>query len=353
MRRRRGPHRPSGWRRRRRRPACPRTRQSPASGRFRRPPPATEARTLLSCQSAAARGEPFRAGWRVDDGGGTGLGVGQGRTPSRSSRSNKARSSSNRTPTTPTASSCNMLPADGIELTPALTIGISTEKGIYFGGADGQSMQSALDAHVDLDATIPVNRSLGPVSVPSAHLRLIAVRRNHGGGSLGDPASRHRAGARADRSRRAWRCSSTSRAVARLQPRSISRPASSRLSGVGLSVDAGGIVERRRVPVPRRSSRPVRGRAAAVVAGQLTLKAFGLIATRMPDGSRGYSLIVFITAEGFRPIPLGLGFTLPRHRRHGGVNRTFDQNVLCAGLAARTRWRRCCSRATRWATPPR
>ena len=43
---------------------------------------------------------------------------------------------------------------------------------------------------------------------------------------------------------------------------------------------------------------------------QITLKAFGLIATRMPDGSRGYSLLVFITAEDFRPIPLGLGFTL-------------------------------------------
>ena len=49
----------------------------------------------------------------------------------------------------------------------------------------------------------------------------------------------------------------------------------------------------------------------------ITLKAFGLIATRMPDGSRGYSLIVFITAEDFRPIPLPLGFTAARHRRHG------------------------------------
>ena len=69
---------------------------------------------------------------------------------------------------------------------------------------------------------------------------------------------------------------------------------------------------------------------------QITLKAFGLIATRMPDGSRGYSLIVFITAEDFRPIPLGLGFTLLGIGGMVAVNRTFDQNVLRAGLKSGT-----------------
>ena len=64
---------------------------------------------------------------------------------------------------------------------------------------------------------------------------------------------------------------------------------------------------------------------------QLTLTAFGLIATRMPDGSRGYSLIVFITAEDFRPIPLGMGFTLLGIGGMVAINRTFDQDVLRAG----------------------
>ena len=68
---------------------------------------------------------------------------------------------------------------------------------------------------------------------------------------------------------------------------------------------------------------------------QITLKAFGLIATRMPDGSRGYSLIVFITAEDFRPIPLGLGFTLLGIGGMVAVNRTFDQEVLRAGIEER------------------
>ncbi len=64
----------------------------------------------------------------------------------------------------------------------------------------------------------------------------------------------------------------------------------------------------------------------------ITLSAFGLIATKMPDGSRGYSLIVFITAEDFEPIPLGLGFTLQGIGGMIAVNRTFDQDVLRAGM---------------------
>ena len=65
---------------------------------------------------------------------------------------------------------------------------------------------------------------------------------------------------------------------------------------------------------------------------QITLKAFGLIATRMPDGSRGYSLIVFITAEDFRPVPLGLGFTLQGIGGMLAIHRDFDENVLREGL---------------------
>ena len=79
---------------------------------------------------------------------------------------------------------------------------------------------------------------------------------------------------------------------------------------------------------------------------QITLTAFGLIATRMPDGSRGYSLLIFITAEDFRPIPLGLGFTLQGIGGMVAVHRTFDENVLREGLKNDT-LSRCCSRAIR------
>ena len=49
---------------------------------------------------------------------------------------------------------------------------------------------------------------------------------------------------------------------------------------------------------------------------------------------RGYSLIVFITAEDFRPVPLGLGFTLLGIGGMVGVNRTFDERALRAGLSS-------------------
>ena len=69
---------------------------------------------------------------------------------------------------------------------------------------------------------------------------------------------------------------------------------------------------------------------------RITLKAFGLIATKMPDGSKGYSLIVFITAEDFQPIPIGMACTL---RGIGGmiaINRTFDEEAMRAGLRNKT-----------------
>lgn len=64
----------------------------------------------------------------------------------------------------------------------------------------------------------------------------------------------------------------------------------------------------------------------------LSLKAFGLIATRMPDGSKGYSLIVFITAEGFNPIPLGMGLTLQGIGGMLAINRTFNETAMREGL---------------------
>lgn len=64
----------------------------------------------------------------------------------------------------------------------------------------------------------------------------------------------------------------------------------------------------------------------------LNLKGIGLIATRLPDQSNGYSLLIIITAEGFNPIPLGLGFVLTGIGGLLAINRTFDEEVLRSGL---------------------
>jgi hypothetical protein len=107
-------------------------------------------------------------------------------------------------------------------------------------------------------------------------------------------------------------------------------------SGIGLTVDAHGVVSGGGFLYHDAAQGLYAGAMQLSLQEQITLKGFGLIATRMPDGSPGYSLIVFITAEDFRPVPLGLGFTLLGIGGMVGVHRTFDQEVLRQGLKSGT-----------------
>src|SRR5215203_4251867 len=106
--------------------------------------------------------------------------------------------------------------------------------------------------------------------------------------------------------------------------------------GIGLSVDARGVVSGGGFLFRDEARSLYAGVMQLSIRDDITLKAFGLIATRMPDGSRGYSLIVFITAEDFRPIPLPLGFRLLGIGGMVGVNRSFDQDALRQGLKSGT-----------------
>jgi hypothetical protein len=103
-------------------------------------------------------------------------------------------------------------------------------------------------------------------------------------------------------------------------------------SGIGLSVDAQGVLTGGGFLFHDDAQQLYAGVMQLSLHEQITLKAFGLIATRMPDGSRGYSLIIFITAEGFRPIPLGLGFTLQGIGGMVAIHRDFDENALRESL---------------------
>jgi hypothetical protein len=62
----------------------------------------------------------------------------------------------------------------------------------------------------------------------------------------------------------------------------------------------------------------------------LAITAIGLIATKMPDGSQGFSLLVILTAA-FPPIQLGYGITLNGVGGIFGFNRTMALEVLRAG----------------------
>lgn len=101
-------------------------------------------------------------------------------------------------------------------------------------------------------------------------------------------------------------------------------------SGVGLVVDAGGIKGGGFLDLD-----PERGEYFGALELEFkdlfSLKAFGIINTKMPDGSKGFSLLIVITAE-FTPLQLGFGFTLNGVGGLLGVNRTVKVDVLREGL---------------------
>lgn len=72
------------------------------------------------------------------------------------------------------------------------------------------------------------------------------------------------------------------------------------------------------------------------LAETISVKAIGLLTTRMPDGSKGFSLLVIITVEGFTPIQLGFGFTLTGIGGLLGVNRTASVDALRSGIRTGT-----------------
>ena len=69
---------------------------------------------------------------------------------------------------------------------------------------------------------------------------------------------------------------------------------------------------------------------------KISVKAIGLLNTQLPDGSKGFSLVLLIFVEGFTPIQLGFGFTLIGIGGMLGINRTFAEEELRAGLKNHT-----------------
>jgi hypothetical protein len=68
------------------------------------------------------------------------------------------------------------------------------------------------------------------------------------------------------------------------------------------------------------------------IAGIVSAKAVGIITTRMPDGSKGFSLLIIISAEFSPAFQLGYGFTLIGVGGLLGLNRTVDLAVLREGV---------------------
>ena len=100
--------------------------------------------------------------------------------------------------------------------------------------------------------------------------------------------------------------------------------------GVGLSLDAGGFKGGGFLSIDTERGRYI-GALELTFQGFLTLKAIGIIATKNPDGSNGFSLLILITAE-FPPIQLSFGFTLIGVGGLLALNRTMKLEALREGV---------------------
>jgi hypothetical protein len=101
-------------------------------------------------------------------------------------------------------------------------------------------------------------------------------------------------------------------------------------NGVGLSLDVGGF-KGGGFLILDSAKGEYDGGLELDFKGIVTVKAVGLLNTRFPDGHRGYSLLILISAE-FPPIQLGLGFTLLGVGGLIGLSRTIDEDALREGV---------------------
>jgi hypothetical protein len=102
-------------------------------------------------------------------------------------------------------------------------------------------------------------------------------------------------------------------------------------NGVGLAIDAGAVKGGGYLYF-NSDKEEYAGALELAFAEFLTLKAIGLVTTRMPDGSKGFSMLVIITAEFGSPIQLSFGFTLSGVGGLLGLHRTMLLQPLADGV---------------------
>jgi hypothetical protein len=101
-------------------------------------------------------------------------------------------------------------------------------------------------------------------------------------------------------------------------------------NGVGLSLDAGGFTGGGFLTFDQAKGEYA-GALELDFKGIISVKAIGIINTKMPDGSQGFSLLILISAE-FTPIQLSFGFTLNGIGGIIGLNRTLVVSALADGI---------------------
>jgi hypothetical protein len=214
----------------------------------------------------------------------------------------------------------SVLPANDMRAEFDLGLAWSNERGFSLSGNSG------------LDATLPVGLSIGGVSVPTVHLglhvndvRLQAEVSASIGLSIG-PVH-----ALVDRVGITTLVSFPEKGgnlgVADLDI-GFKPP-----SGVGIKIDSpfvtgGGFLSFEKDQYA--------GTMLLNIEGGIAVTAVGVIATKLPNHAKGFSFVVMITAQGFKPIPLGLGFTLTAIGGLLAINRSCNEEFLLEGIQNNT-----------------
>lgn len=105
-------------------------------------------------------------------------------------------------------------------------------------------------------------------------------------------------------------------------------------TGVGLSVDAEGLIGGGFVKFDTINERY--SGTLALAFGEISITAIGLIETKLPDGKKGFSMLVSICVQFDPPINLSYGFTLLGVGGLVGINRTMVTEALQRGIKNRT-----------------
>lgn len=220
--------------------------------------------------------------------------------------------------------------ADGFiaELLSSAEVEGRFDVGLEWRGEDGL----VIKASGGIEIALPIHRSLGPIDLNTLYIALriledgtLSLETSAGlTGNLGPlSAAVERIGAQLD-------LQFTDDADARFGMFDLDlgfKPP----TGIGLAIDAG-VVKGGGYLYLDFENEEYAGALELVFSDFLELAAIGLITTRMPDGSKGFSLLVIITVDFGTGFQLGYGFVLKAVGGLLGLNRTMRLDALMEGV---------------------
>lgn len=217
-----------------------------------------------------------------------------------------------------------IMPVSSLEIEVDLVIGWSSSRGVYFRGSAA------------LEVTVPVHKTIGPLTLDSIFLRIdvgaangeIPITLAVTGSAVLGPIS-----AAVNKIGLIATASFPADGDGDIGPVNLDfafKPP----DGVGLAINAEAIKGGGYLRIDHENERYAGMLNLAF--GEISLTAIGLITTRLPDGSKGFSLLAIIAVTFDPAITLGYGFFLKGVGGLLGFNRTMNLEAIERGVRTGT-----------------